>query len=424
MELQEFKRDLLNSIFAANKHSANLSVLFQAFTQVLGELTGIETEFDMNDWSNVNTEFGVAISPVQAAKCTQEQLRSLVFMQGVKAAIEDKLNQGLPEVCILYAGTGPYATLLVPLLAMLPDLPVRATLLDIHKENVSAVHQLIDKLDVAHCVEEVVCTDALKWQPKDADKFDIIISETMTALLKREPQVWIFKHLFPYLQEDGVLIPESIALFATLKRSDAEVQVGEFFNLQRTTVKKLSEGDSSVLTGTLTIPEEYEPGDGFKLNTHITVYKEHMLGEHESSLNVPFTIPCEATNLSVGAEVKYQYCNNSSPEFIFDFPKPPKFIQTQQIAPLDEKSALGLVGLLSMFQHSQLKKHRKSIEMPEAVWVCLQTLCDELNISLQNYLATLYQSASIDTLEAWLVTQDTRLNNADFINDLNAKLLK
>ncbi|CAM3604160.1 MULTISPECIES: hypothetical protein [Pseudoalteromonas] len=423
MDLNSFNLGCLAGIFSANKQSPELTVLFDEFVQCFGKLSGVDTQFDLNDWSSVHTEYGVAISPVQAAKCSQEQLRSLVFMQGVKAAIEDKLSEGLSEVRILYAGTGPYATLLLPLLALRPSLPIKATLLDIHPENVVAVKKLIDTFDVEHCIEQLVCYDALKWQGEEKCSFDIVISETMTALLKREPQVWIFKHLFPYLKEDGILIPESIALSATLNRKGDQIHIGEFFNLQKSSVQKLSGGDDTLLSGKLVIPDSHQPGDGFKLQTDIVVYDSYALGENECSLNIPFTIPCEATNLSAGAIVKYAYVNYESPEFVFEFPSPPSFVQDNCLAPIDEQGKLGLVGIKSVFQHSQLIKYGKNMAMPENLWLCQQALCDVFNVSLQDWLAKLYQSVTLEAFEEWLMEQESRLQDSLFISELNSKLL-
>ncbi|MCG7554457.1 MULTISPECIES: class I SAM-dependent methyltransferase [unclassified Pseudoalteromonas] len=423
MDLNSFKSRCLTGIFAANKESPELTTLFDEFVKFFGTLSGVDTQFDMNDWSCVHTEYGVAISPVQAAKCSQELLRSLIFMQGVKAAIEDKQQEGLSEVHILYAGTGPYATLLLPLLALHPNLPVRATLIDIHPENIAAVKKLIDAFDVEHRIERLVCCDALKWQDEEKCSFDIVISETMTALLKREPQVWIFKHLFPYLKEDGILIPESIALSAMLNRKGEQIHVGEFFNLQKSSVQKLSRGDDTLLRGELIIPDSHQPGDGFKLQTDIIVYGHYVLGENECSLNIPFTIPCEATNLSAGAIVKYEYTNYESPEFVFNFPASPRFVQDNHLAPIDEQGKLGLVGIKSAFQHSQLIKYGKNVAMPENIWLCQQALCEACDISLQDWLSQLYQSATLEVFEAWLIEQESRLQDSLFINELNSKLL-
>lgn len=49
---------------------------------------------------------------MQAVKCLKETLRSQKFIQGVKRAIEDRLNSNNENIHVLYAGTGPYVTLL------------------------------------------------------------------------------------------------------------------------------------------------------------------------------------------------------------------------------------------------------------------------------------------------------------------------
>ncbi|TMP68404.1 class I SAM-dependent methyltransferase, partial [Pseudoalteromonas ruthenica] len=74
--------------------------------------------------------------------------------------------------------------------------------------------------------------DATEWQATEPQSFDIIISETMTALLKREPQVFIFAHLSQYLKPSGVLIPEEVSLKSWLvNQAEPDYLLGEFFKL-------------------------------------------------------------------------------------------------------------------------------------------------------------------------------------------------
>lgn len=55
-----------------------------------------------------------AISPSAAAHCLLEMKRTAVFLRGIHQAVFQKLNNGADNpVHILYAGTGPYGTLVI-----------------------------------------------------------------------------------------------------------------------------------------------------------------------------------------------------------------------------------------------------------------------------------------------------------------------
>src|SRR5471030_2877346 len=75
--------------------------------------TGIRAG-DIND-SDIYLPSGKAISPVKAAFCLLEIQRTAVFIRGIHNAILALKEQFKGEqVHILYAGCGPYATLLTP----------------------------------------------------------------------------------------------------------------------------------------------------------------------------------------------------------------------------------------------------------------------------------------------------------------------
>ena len=104
-------QQLINNPSHAGENKAHTDALVEIFESI----TSISAHFDMNDWQDANLSSGVAISPVQAARCLQETVRTQAFLKGVKAAIEEKLNAH-DTLHILYAGTGPYGPLLLPLL--------------------------------------------------------------------------------------------------------------------------------------------------------------------------------------------------------------------------------------------------------------------------------------------------------------------
>ncbi|WP_028865716.1 hypothetical protein [Psychromonas aquimarina] len=63
-------------------HAGHGKTHTDALAQFLALVTGVSADFDMNEWQDVDLPSGVAISPVQAAKCLQKTIRTQVFIQG------------------------------------------------------------------------------------------------------------------------------------------------------------------------------------------------------------------------------------------------------------------------------------------------------------------------------------------------------
>lgn len=181
--------------------------------------------------------------------------------------------------------------LLLPYLAAFPAAPVHATLLDIHADNIAAVQKLVDLLQLKGRVVALERADATCWTAPEGQFFDLIISETMNTLLRREPQVWIFSHLQQYLKADGDLIPQKICLQAWLaveqKRGVADFRLGDLFTLDRDVARRLFQGDHALLSGEIPLPDNCPEHDCLKLTTDIKVYRDYWLRENQSSLNMP-----------------------------------------------------------------------------------------------------------------------------------------
>ncbi len=151
---------------------------------------------------------GIAINPELARNCFQDYFRTYSFMYGVYKCATEKLKQHSTKLNILYAGTGPYLTIILPLLFLLSNKEINITALEINEHSHFISKQLIKELKKESYFKLVSCCDALTYAT--ADRFDIIISETMDKALSREPQVAIFSNLINYLKPNGHLIPEFI----------------------------------------------------------------------------------------------------------------------------------------------------------------------------------------------------------------------
>lgn len=411
---------LLNSEPDAGLMAPYISVL----VEYLATTTGISAHFDMNEWNDATTDQGVAISPVQAAKCLQETLRSQKFMQGVHSAIKDKAAQSDETIQVLYAGTGPYATLLLPLLSVLEYTQVKATLIDIHPENVAAVKALITHFGVEDNIIDIVCADATQWQASENRSFDIIISETMTALLKREPQVFIFAHLSQYLKPSGVLIPEEVSLKSWLVDDiNPDVLLGEFFKLDLEHALDIYKGDRSAFSGSQLIPEGFETGYRFKLTTDIKVYGTHYLTENECSLNIPLTFLPHKAILKGGDKIHYDYVTPNSADFVFRFPL--KVIPTseQELSSWDVTTSNGIKLVKRIYERSQTGKHGGGLSVPDNEWQAQLRLVELLDLPLHSVMQALFEYESFPLFEQWLIEHYEGLENPVAVNTMNDALM-
>ncbi|MGF1728806.1 aspartyl/asparaginyl beta-hydroxylase domain-containing protein [Photobacterium kasasachensis] len=241
----------------------------------------LDTDFTM-------TPYGKAVSMTTAAQCAEEVLRTAVFVRGIHQAISERLHPEQP-VSVLYAGTGPFATLLLPLMGMFSAEQLQVTMLDIHAESLEKLQSLVESFGLGDHVAEYICADATRWQSEEP--FDFIVSETMKAALASEPQVSIFANLVSLLKPLGALIPQQVELtFNALDTQGARNPLGVKTQLDREIALSLSEGNKHALDACVVLPANCV-FQGVEIRTEIQVYGQHRLIEPDSSLTISRTIP-------------------------------------------------------------------------------------------------------------------------------------
>ncbi|MDG5901149.1 phytanoyl-CoA dioxygenase [Shewanella xiamenensis] len=411
LRLKLFAQALLQS------HSAGEAKrLIDPMLAQLCQLTGLELHpgFFLDTEASI-TAFGKAVSPTTAAQCAEDPERSRVFIQGICQAIQDKLkaNSNHP-VHILYAGTGPFAWLILALLPLFTVKQVRLTLLDIHRASLESVEKLLAYFDVADRVDAIICADATLWRPASTQTFDLIISETMKHLLQQEPQVQIFSHLQHFLAEDGCLIPESIELDAWLELKERlPIYLGPLFCLDLAQARLLAQGDRSGLVGSLLLPD-YEPQPiSLKLTTKIRVYGEHQLLENQSQLTL--SQYKKSLWLKPLSRVDFRYELGVYPDFIFQY-------QQHKLALVgsEDLSCLGIYHLQRLWQKIQLQKRGQTNEVAEGEWILDKALLDLCGIGLEPGMKALYQFDKQTDFIAFAQRQ-TKLTTADIVG-INQRL--
>lgn len=261
--------------------------------RVFSTITGVTID-QLNDDKEIGLSSGKAISTSAAAHCLLEMKRTAVFLRGINSAISVKISEVINRpVRILYAGTGPYGTLVIPLLKLYKAEDMTVDLLDINSGSLAALQKVTDALTLSPYVGEVYCTDATTFVV--TNPYDIVISETMLACLKSEPQVAIMQNLVPQLSEACLFIPEEISVDAFLTNPKLETDRlfysgTEPLPFQRRLIEnvfKLSKLSIVLSRKTLLVPECISAFPVLKLFTTVTVFGNEVLTGNDSSITMP-----------------------------------------------------------------------------------------------------------------------------------------
>ncbi|WP_306351129.1 hypothetical protein [Flavobacterium sp. '19STA2R22 D10 B1'] len=204
-ELAEITRHIINSktIVEEIESAKLLSIFFKQFV--------FNDHHSLVKHNETVTEGGIALSSFDAALCVDDYLRTARFIKGVFQAVNE-LYTRFPgqKINILYAGCGPYATLLLPLLPLFDKNDLEAILLDINTSSISSVRNLLSNIGLMDYEVRANQADAITYKKPDSWPIHLLISETMYYALIREPQVAIASNLVPQMLPNGILIPEEI----------------------------------------------------------------------------------------------------------------------------------------------------------------------------------------------------------------------
>ena len=272
------------------------------------------SNFDFEYNQEVKTIGGIAISSKDAAFCVDDKLRTVRFIKGVNAAIQElKLRFKNEKINIVYAGCGPFATLITPLLPFFSPSEIAITLLEINNASIQSIRKIIALPEIANYDIEVIACDASLYKMPSDKTLHLVISETMFNGLVREPQVAITANLAPQLHSNGILIPESINLSLAYSAFGKEVflkpeNISSLNLLEETNgstpygktidllfkLNKINNFSSEVKANTpnykskwYKMPESIEEYPDICIYTDIVIFKEYYLGFSASYITNP-----------------------------------------------------------------------------------------------------------------------------------------
>src|SRR3954469_12065129 len=264
---------------------------------------------------------GIALSPQSAAMCTRDGLRTAIFVRGLRDAIGEARRRFPRETIeVVYAGTGPFAVLAVPLMTIFSPSDVRFTLIDCHEESLRSVRALLRHFGFGRFVRAIVAADASVYG--HGLTIHVVVAEIMQQALGIEPQVEVFRNLGSQLRANGILVPERVTVDLVLGHPEPESKrsfVSTVAELSRETLA----APPDVRPVTLT---DVPPSTRAMYATTVRAFGRHVLREFDSGLTYPQVI-WDLTNLQNGDRLAFWYELGARPgirwERLDDYPRSP-----------------------------------------------------------------------------------------------------
>jgi predicted RNA methylase len=269
----------------------------------LAGLIDLDRDTGSSDAVDTLLSSGKALSPALAATCLLDHRRTAVFLQGVHAAIlEAQRRFPGQRIEILYAGTGPFAILALPMMLRFERSEIRFTFIDIHERSIAAARKLVTHFGCEAYVREFLVADATLYVQPAGAPLHMLVVETMQSALAKEPQVAIVRHLLPQLEPEGILIPQRITVDLTLMDAAAEtrramgepllpdnrVALGTVIDLTAHSAGLPLDADGCFAPTVVRVPD-LDSMERYWLAylTRIDVFGEHCLRDYDSGLTYP-----------------------------------------------------------------------------------------------------------------------------------------
>ncbi|WGH74871.1 phytanoyl-CoA dioxygenase [Tenacibaculum tangerinum] len=300
LSLKDLVSILLKSAIAPSEIKDAIDLIHEQF-QELTQITAYDSKVEY--LAAVPTAKGKALGLSHAAQCLLDYNRTHKFLKGMVAAIKEK-QQNHPDetIHILYAGCGPYAPFMTLVAQLFSPNEIQFSLLEINKLSLHHAKELIEKLELTDFVADFYEADAVTFSIPNAEKYHILFSETLDALLYRECYVPILFNLVPQLPEATTIIPNNVLIkgrFSLTSVNDPNYKVMR----EDVIIDVRKELDAYETTNTIPeqLPEktidakaiDIEQYHFFALDTEVHVYNDIWLTRNESSLTLALEMEIE-----------------------------------------------------------------------------------------------------------------------------------
>lgn len=317
--------------------SDRLTTTLEDYRELLLAASGLELG-GHGSMDGIRTHGGIAIGTTWAALCLDDAWRTKRFVSGLHQAVTDLLARRPGPVHVLYAGTGPWATLFLPLTTCFSPAELRVTALEINPVSVVSVARTFASLGLEDYLVEIIEADAAEHRITGERPVDLLLSETMQHTLVSEMQVPIVLNLLGQLPEGTVLVPAAIRLHLGVMDDYAcgriERELGEVFVFDPALVRSLTPAPPPLKNSSLALraaprfptvrrlvppPPPAAHVGPLALLTTIRVYGTHELTHYESVLTYPQVIadyPSEDNPLEA---IDFTYRLEPEPELGMEF---------------------------------------------------------------------------------------------------------
>jgi len=309
---------------------SDYSLLYSLCNELSAELcllSGFDPEAEENR-NHLELAAGRAIGPTWAAMCINDIMRTKKFFDGLYLAVSEKLDSiGADPLHVVYAGTGPFATLALPLLYSFSSEQVQFTLLEVNERSYKNVIKTIRGLKADHYMRRILQTDAAEYI-LPAEKVDLLICETLQQALKNEPQVSIMLNLVPQLSPDAILVPQEIRLDAVLVDTRRRQRVKQGFAEEKymevlKEILVLNKDTTSTFhraglprTGIFASQELVKEFPELDIYTSLVIYRNIELLLDESPLTLPLKIKEVRITANLEGRFEYQFTPQPTMRFV------------------------------------------------------------------------------------------------------------
>ncbi len=323
--MDEILKDEIDYVSLKNK--------LEGLKALLISLTGLELENQENK-QDIHFDNGMALSTTFAALCIDDIVRTRQFVRGIYKAIKDQQLQKSGSVNVFYAGTGPFATLVLPILTRFKSDELRVTLLDVNQKTLAHLRRLIRQLNIENYTDNIYCADATTFKFEGDLEIDILVSETMQHGLVKEQQVPIMINLVEQLPSTAIIIPQNIRLELALMNSNVDLILNGKQDLKYKKIITLLDFNKDFLetyiqkTSTTESLQQFDLGQRipFRIDntlenhmlvilTSIQVYGNEWIDVDSSGLTIPkilFDLERVSNELH---EISLSYIVNKNPDF-------------------------------------------------------------------------------------------------------------
>ena len=320
-------RNLTTTILNPATSFLDLRNASEKLSELFYEVSGFDNELKENSLS-IFTPSGNAVGPVMAAFCIKDIARTRTFLQGINEAIMDCLhNKPANPVKILYAGTGPFATLLTTLATLYTPQQLQMVLLEINPSSIDYLNKTISDLQLQSYVIDVIQTDAAVYSIPTEYQPDILLVEAMNSGLAKEPQLAIVSNLLAQCNNHPLLIPTTVTvdvcLVGSLLKHPVDIlKLETLLELDLTTaiLAKIKPNALPVLKEGIivTIPMQSDfTYSQLAITTRVRVYKNHEIGFNESGITLPIKIK-DLHQPAYPSELVFRYESGKSPGFRYE----------------------------------------------------------------------------------------------------------